>query len=85
MIVIVMVVILFIHLFIILFIYFFFKDVCSIKKVPFRGVNCSDAAGSQNDFHVIVDLLLNNATQGRKWDTTARSPYFNYKVSGRNA
>uniref|UniRef100_A0A3Q3JVB9 Di-N-acetylchitobiase n=1 Tax=Monopterus albus TaxID=43700 RepID=A0A3Q3JVB9_MONAL len=39
------------------------KGICSIPKVPFRGVNCSDAAGTQKPY---------------KW-IMKQAPYFNYK------
>lgn len=31
-------------------------NVCTIKEVPFRGVNCSDAAGSQHDYSEISKI-----------------------------
>lgn len=55
------------------------NDVCALRHVPFRGVACSDAAGHQIDYRDIYPLLVNGSTSGRKWDTLALSPYFNYK------
>lgn len=59
-------------------------DVCMIKHVPYRGVQCSDAAGRQRDYNSIYPLMVNGSTGGRKWDSSALSPYFDYKdkVSG---
>lgn len=53
------------------------NNTCYIKEVPFRGVNCSDAAGTQlafSDILVIRDLY--NATY--QWDLNSLSPWFNY-------
>lgn len=55
------------------------EHVCYIKPVPFRGVNCSDAAGSQVNFKGIIEQLLPQSFTGRRWDSTALSPYFSYK------
>lgn len=52
---------------------------CTIKRVPFRGVSCSDAAGSQIDYRDIIPLLQNYSSGGRHWDGDAGSPYFNFK------
>eukprot|EP01046_Picozoa_sp_COSAG06_P035572 COSAG06_NODE_3837_length_4851_cov_14.083333_4_plen_67_part_00 len=30
---------------------------CPIKFVPFRGVNCSDAAGHEIEYHLMQDTL----------------------------
>lgn len=51
---------------------------CTIIKVPFRGVNCSDAAGKQINYSEIIKLVKNSTT-GRIWDRTTLSPYFIYK------
>jgi Di-N-acetylchitobiase len=54
------------------------STVCSITKVPFRGVECSDAAGREVCFSTLLDWLANNATSdGRMWDSTLQSPFFN--------
>ncbi|XP_054757207.2 di-N-acetylchitobiase-like [Lytechinus pictus] len=57
------------------------SDVCSIPEVPFRGVNCSDAAGSQKGFSDVMKLLANNSTKGRKWNPIYKAPYFDYMDS----
>ena len=53
---------------------------CTISEVPFRGIQCSDAAGHQKSFFVITDLLKQSYT-GRVWNTTFKTPFFNYKAS----
>lgn len=56
---------------------------CPIKFVPFRGVNCSDAAGHEMEFHLIQDTLDNNESlTGRMWDSSVSSPWYNYKAAG---
>ncbi|KAK7486439.1 hypothetical protein BaRGS_00022363 [Batillaria attramentaria] len=55
------------------------NDTCTLKHKPFRGVQCSDAAGRQIDYRVTYPLLINGSSGGRKWDQSALSPYFNYK------
>ena len=52
-------------------------DLCLIKPIPFRGCNCSDAAGREVPFGGIVQIL-NQWKAKRKWDDAAESPYFNY-------
>lgn len=54
------------------------KSTCSIKEVPFRGVNCSDAAGSQITYSTIQDLLITRTDTGRQWHTPSLSPFFWY-------
>jgi di-N-acetylchitobiase len=49
-----------------------------MKRVPFRGANCSDAAGKQIPYSFINDLLLTRTESGRKWDEGSQSPYFDY-------
>lgn len=51
-------------------------SLCPIKEVPFRGVNCSDAAGSEVGFDSILPKL-NSSTTGRQWDTSTSSVWFN--------
>ncbi|XP_022096449.1 di-N-acetylchitobiase-like isoform X2 [Acanthaster planci] len=53
-------------------------NVCHIPHVPFRGVNCSDAAGKQVSYQGIIQLLMQNSTSGRLYNTTYQAPYFNY-------
>ncbi|XP_060588519.1 di-N-acetylchitobiase-like [Ruditapes philippinarum] len=56
----------------------FQDDKCYLKKVPFRGVNCSDAAGRQLNYYTIIQLLK-NSTSGRVFEKSTMTPYFNYK------
>lgn len=51
---------------------------CYIKEVPFRGVNCSDAAGRQITYSTVQDLLSTRTDTGRKWDVPTLSPNFWY-------
>lgn len=55
------------------------ENVCSIKRVPFRGVNCSDAAGRQIEFAEIQDLIISRSTYGPQWDEDSASFFFNYE------
>ena len=55
-------------------------DGCFLKKVPFRGAPCSDAAGSQIDYGSIVEHYESQAIGGVKYSTEAESVYFNFKV-----
>ena len=50
---------------------------CNIRKVPFRGVNCSDAAGEQIQYYDILKLMEAKKAE-RKWDDTLKAPYFTY-------
>lgn len=52
---------------------------CTIKPVPFRGVNCSDAAGHQVNYNHIIQMVKNSST-GSLFDAETQSPYFNYVV-----
>ncbi|CAH1777543.1 unnamed protein product [Owenia fusiformis] len=55
---------------------------CYIKKVPFRDVNCSDAAGREINQDTIRDFLLyNTTTKTPLWDDIAKSPYFTYHAT----
>ncbi|XP_046580366.1 di-N-acetylchitobiase-like [Haliotis rubra] len=53
-------------------------DKCFIKHVPFRGVNCSDAAGTQRDFSAVYPLLQSSGAK-RIWDNVTQTPHFTYK------
>jgi len=53
------------------------QTVCDIALVPFRGVNCSDAAGTQKMYQTIMQLVYNSST-GRMWSEEMQSPWFNY-------
>jgi di-N-acetylchitobiase len=58
---------------------------CPINLVPFRGINCSDAAGGERNYGDIMKYM--NAGKGnaggtltdRMWDTSMQNPYFNYR------
>ncbi len=52
--------------------------VCTIPKVPFRGVNCSDAAGSQINYSLLREEIR-KSTATVHWNATLASPYFMYK------
>ncbi len=54
------------------------EGLCIIKTVPFRGVNCSDAAGSQHDYAGIIHDFLPLSENGLKYNKTDESPYFFY-------
>ncbi|KAF2356425.1 Glycoside hydrolase family 18 catalytic domain [Trinorchestia longiramus] len=55
--------------------YFPENGTCLIEYVPFRGCNCSDAAGRQYGYDVIMRYIeTQNVTE--LWDDEARSPYF---------
>lgn len=55
---------------------------CFIKEVPFRGVNCSDAAGKEYPYSYMVSTLEANHAQYH-WDKNSLSPWFNVKVSSK--
>ncbi|KAM6217078.1 di-N-acetylchitobiase [Rhynchocyon petersi] len=55
-------------------------DVCTIAKVPFRGAPCSDAAGRQVPYKVIMKQV-NSSISGRQWNEDQQAPYYNYKDS----
>ena len=57
------------------------ENVCKIKHVPFRGVNCSDAAGRQIEYAEIQDLVISRAMAGPEWDPDSASFFFNYEDS----
>ncbi|ESO97904.1 hypothetical protein LOTGIDRAFT_209107 [Lottia gigantea] len=54
---------------------------CSIKKVPFRGVECSDAAGQQVDYKNIAKLVKSKHIK-ILFDNSTMTPFFNYQDSG---
>ncbi|XP_063350585.1 di-N-acetylchitobiase [Pelmatolapia mariae] len=54
------------------------EGVCSIEKVPFRGVPCSDAAGKQKPYKWLMKQV-DSSMSGRLWDDEQQAPYFNYK------
>lgn len=55
--------------------------ICKIKHVPFRGVNCSDAAGRQIEYAEIMDLSISRASSGPQKDEDSESYFFNYEDS----
>ncbi|KAK0054727.1 di-N-acetylchitobiase [Biomphalaria pfeifferi] len=52
-------------------------DNCYIKEVPFRGVNCSDAAGTQYDYGPLHELIQ-TMPENYKWNATSLTPYITY-------
>ena len=54
---------------------------CPIPQVPFRGINCSDAAGSEVGLSDILSRLPKSTT-GRRWDDYQAAPYFNTVEGG---
>ncbi|XP_039694632.1 di-N-acetylchitobiase [Pteropus medius] len=54
--------------------------VCTIAKVPFRGAPCSDAAGHQVPYKMIMKQV-NSSISGIQWNKDQQAPYFNYKDS----
>ena len=55
-------------------------SVCIIPKVPFRGVNCSDAAGTQRPYNEIV-RLIQASVSFVQWNASLESPFFNYRAT----
>lgn len=53
---------------------------CHLKSIPFRGVNCSDAAGREFGYSNMM-VKANQSFTGVLWDSIAQSPYATYKVS----
>ena len=64
-------------------------ETCNLKLVPFRGVKCSDAAGSEVGFMHIMNLLDRGVcppgvkgtckvSRAISWDNSTSSPYFNF-------
>ncbi|KAJ8300285.1 hypothetical protein KUTeg_021804 [Tegillarca granosa] len=51
---------------------------CEIEKVPFRNVSCSDAAGKETNYGYIMEVIK-NSTDGRIWDDSSLTPYFNFQ------
>ena len=54
---------------------------CPISFVPFRGVNCSDAAGSEMPYAFIGGALINAVASG--WDESMSAPWMNL-IEGSN-
>ncbi len=55
--------------------------VCTIPKVPYRGANCSDAAGTQVTYDWI-EAEIRKSTARIHWNASLESPYFMYKHQG---
>ena len=51
---------------------------CPIERVTWRGVNCSDAVGSEHNYFELVDILRKNATRPRVYNDTLQAPFFNF-------
>lgn len=51
---------------------------CFIKHIPFRGVNCSDAAGTEKDYNTVMKYLAMSKS-GMQWSEQDQSPFFNYQ------
>lgn len=50
-----------------------------MKLVPFRGVNCSDAAGRQVAYQYIAQRLgLGKTSTGRRYEDYMGAPFYNY-------
>ena len=49
---------------------------CPTKEVPFRGINCSDAAGGEVGYASLIAMLPNSST-GRRWDAYQGAAWFN--------
>ncbi|XP_061489490.1 di-N-acetylchitobiase-like isoform X3 [Rhineura floridana] len=56
------------------------KDhVCSFAKIPFQGAPCSDAAGHQVPYKIIMNQT-NHSLSGILWDEEQKAPYLEYKA-----
>jgi len=56
---------------------------CPIAQVAFRGVNCSDAAGSEVGYKEILRRLgSGGAATARRWDANQGAHYFNAVEDG---
>jgi len=52
-------------------------SICSIRSVPFRGCNCSDAACKEYSYSHIMDLK-HKTRAPLHWDKLSQTPYFEY-------
>eukprot|EP00754_Rhynchopus_humris_P021211 Rhum_TRINITY_DN14734_c0_g1::Rhum_TRINITY_DN14734_c0_g1_i1::g.112122::m.112122/K12310/CTBS; Di-N-acetylchitobiase len=58
-------------------------EFCNLELKPFRGVNCSDAAGTEIEFsEYMARLNAGNTTTGRRWNADVGTPYYNYVKDG---
>ncbi|GBG29617.1 Di-N-acetylchitobiase [Hondaea fermentalgiana] len=55
---------------------------CPIKEVPFRGVNCSDAAGRELPYDSLMKRFQHFNTTPMMRDHSTMSPYFNTLEDG---
>ncbi|KAH9510126.1 hypothetical protein Btru_043520 [Bulinus truncatus] len=53
------------------------EDKCYIEEVPFRGVNCSDAAGRQYDYGPIYNLIQ-TMPEKYQWNSSSLTPFITY-------
>ena len=58
------------------------NDTCHIKHVPFRGVDCSDAAGTQINYYQMKDYL-EYSKEGLKWNSVSHTPYFTLSINNK--
>ena len=55
---------------------------CRLPYVPFRGVNCSDAAGHEVGFASIIAMVdAGKTVGGRQWDEDSSTPFYDYIAS----
>jgi hypothetical protein len=53
-----------------------------LPYVPFRGVNCSDAAGHEVGFASIIAMVdAGKTVGGRQWDEDSSTPFYDYIAS----
>ncbi len=52
---------------------------CEIEHTLWRGCNCSDFVGTQKSYDTMLNLLANDAVDGRQWDEASQTPYFSYQ------
>lgn len=52
---------------------------CHIREVPFRGVNCSDAAGKQYPLSWL-NSNRHDHNASYRWDDNSLTPWYNYLV-----
>jgi len=51
---------------------------CPIRSVPFRGFNCSDAAGTELTYAQILNLSRSTGAGEVGWDDNMKAPFFNF-------
>ena len=52
-------------------------EFCPIPMKPFRGINCSDAAGAEVPYHNFLDILLSSNVSHNVFNANMQSPSFN--------